>query len=162
MPGHAASFVPQFHVAGVGLCLHFRSRLQRHRIEVRQHLDAAHAIDRGKAGPGQVHSLFHQWQQMLSFHQHCGADTLISPFNPTLLILMTSLKKLQVQAVNIGGLGYRHPVIPPKVTDLAFHAALFMGFGGRAELAFKTPVRAECHESRCLFTVVSTQGLLHG
>src|SRR5712664_2616845 len=49
MPGDTAPIVPEFHHAGIDLCLHLGSSLQRHRVGVRQDFDTTQTVHSGEA-----------------------------------------------------------------------------------------------------------------
>src|SRR5258708_2948820 len=98
---------------------------------------------------------------MLSFRDHRRAHQLTASGDLALFILATGGEQLRIEAGEVRRLRQRHPVIAPEVAGLAFDAALFVSFVGRAELARKPPVRAERDEARGFLATIAAQDLLH-
>ena len=81
-----------------------------------------------------------QRQQMRSFLDHRRSYRLATPGDLARFIFAAPGEQLRVQFRKVPRLRHRHPVIAPEVAGLAFDAALFVRFVGRAELARKAPV----------------------
>ena len=99
---------------------------------------------------------------MLPLHYQPGAHTLLPPCDRPPLIFAAVGDKLPVQVGDVESLGYRNPVIPPKVANLPLHAALLVSFAWRAELTLVSPMGAEGDEPRRLFSPLPSQNLLYG
>src|SRR5580700_1677548 len=77
------------------------------------------------------------------------------------LVLAAGSQELYVEVRQVTRLGYRHPVVAPKVADFALDPPFFVGFLGRAELALEAPMRAEGDEARSLLAAMTAQDLLY-
>src|SRR5262245_55563028 len=99
---------------------------------------------------------------MFSLDQHRCTDRLITARNHTVFVLLAAGQPLCVEIIEIVGGRHRNPVVPTKVTALAFHAALFMRLARRAELRLKAPVRPEGDKASCLLALIAAQDLLYG
>src|ERR1700756_1814755 len=111
--------------------------------------------------PGQIKAFLRQGPQMFSLQRHPCAYGLAPIANPTLLILPRACQQQLVQGLPVGNLGYRHHVIPAKISSFPFFPALLVAFSGRAELRLEAPMRSECDESCRLFSLVAAQYLLY-
>ena len=89
--------------------------------------------------------------------RHRLADRLRPPVDHARLVGATPGQQLRIQRVEVRGLGQRHPVIPPEVARLAFHAALLVAFPRRAKLRVEVPVGAKREEPRRLLASESSQ-----
>src|ERR1700730_16085794 len=98
---------------------------------------------------------------MLSFGDHRRAHRLTASGDLAPFILATGGEQLRVEIGKVTRLRHRHPMIAPEVAGLAFDAALFVSFVGRAKLARKPPVRAKRDEARGFLAPIAAQDLLH-
>lgn len=78
---------------------------------------------------------------MLSLNEHRCSYRLIASCNHTVFVLLAGGKQLRVEIIEIISDRHWHPVVPAKVTALAFHSTLLMRLARRAELRVKPPVR---------------------
>src|SRR6185312_17523655 len=90
-----------------------------------------------------------------------GAHGLLAARDHSMFILPASLCKLPVQIGHIYGLRHRRPVIPAKISDFSFDAALLLRLGRRAKLSFESPVRTEGYKPGRLFPPRSAKYPLH-
>ena len=67
---------------------------------------------------------------MLPFDHQSGANALLAPCHPALLVFATSRQDLPVQLPYIRGFRDRNPVVPPEVPGLSLYASLLMRLGG--------------------------------
>src|SRR5450631_1236184 len=98
---------------------------------------------------------------MLPLHYQSSSNTLLPPGDRPPLIFAATGYELPVQIGDVESLGHRNPVIPAKVADLPFHAALLVAFARRAELTFISPMGTEGNKPRRLFPPLSAQNLLY-
>ena len=100
--------------------------LDRHRVGVRLHLDAAQAVHRREADLRQVEPFGGQRQQVRPLDQHRRADALLAPRDGARLIRLAGGQELRIQLLQVARLRHRHPVVPPEPPDLALHPALLV------------------------------------
>ena len=66
------------------------------------------------------------------------------------------------ERIEIGGLGQRHPMIPPEVPDFSFHAPLLVPFARRTKLGGELPMRSKGQEARRLLAPEPPQNFANG
>src|SRR4051794_5713867 len=161
MASDTAAVMPQFHRAGICLCMHLCAGSQRRRIRVGSYFHATQSVHCRKAGMRQVHSLAGQRQQMSTFDQQRRANSLLSATDDALLVLLACRCELTIEFRQVTGPRNRHPVVAPEIAGLRLDATLLLRLGWRAEFRFKAPVRTESNKPRRLFPPRAAHDLLH-
>src|SRR6516225_1678178 len=162
MPRHALTFMPDLHIRRVHLRLHSRSSPNWRRVEVRQYIDAAAAVDHWKRHPRQVEPLRRQWQQMLPLDRHRRPDRLAPACDHSLLFFFTACLQHLVQMFQVPRHRQGHQVVPPEIPTFSFDTSLFIPTSWVAKLALKSPMRPESDELVDLLPLVSPQDFVYG
>ncbi len=128
-----------------------------HRVRIGLHAHAPRPVDLREAHFLQVEPLRRQRPQGRVLDRHRLANGLGPPVDHARLVGATPGQQLRIQRVEVRRLGQRHPVIPPEIARLAFHAALLVAFTRRAKLRVELPMGAKRQKPRGLLASESPQ-----
>src|SRR5579863_1505091 len=124
--GEAAAFVPDLDATRMESDLDRPADLDRSRIQVGSHSDAAQPIDPWERDIGQVEAVLGERQQMRAFFDHQRAHRPALPSDLTSFVGAAGGQQLCVEIFEIARFRHRHPVVAPEVAGLALDAALFV------------------------------------
>src|SRR5579864_5504062 len=142
-------------------------RLRRHAgpqwcgITIRPHRYASAAIHGRETHLRQIHALLGESTQKVAFADHQRAGRLAPVTDPALRIFSAGLEQMLIQIRQIANLWHRHKVVAAKISNFAFHSALFLSFRRITKLGSEPPMRPEHDKALRLLAPVAAQHLLY-